>query len=110
MRLPHGVAASLPPVRLVRKGRSRGALEAVAMSARVLPMAPCVRKRLRQDVLRWARMLHYSPEPCGDPDAILDFLDACLERFPEEYTDQHVKEIFAWHREALGPLPGPEAA
>jgi len=80
------------------------------MSARVIPIAPAQRERLRQDVLRWARVLRYSPEQFDDPDAILDFMDACLERFPAEYTYSHVKEIFAWHREALGSPSGPEAA
>jgi hypothetical protein len=80
------------------------------MSARVIPIAPAVQKRLRQDVVRWARVLRYSPEQSDDPDAILDFMEACLERFPEEYTHQHVAEIFAWHREALGSPSGPEEA
>ena len=85
------------------------------MSARVIPIAPAVQKRLRQDVLRWARVLHYSPGQSDDPDAIFEFLDMCLGRFPEEYTPAHTGEILRWHaelaRKALdGWEPGPEAA
>jgi hypothetical protein len=81
--------------------------------SRVVSIAPAVRKRLRQDVLRWARAVRYSPEQAttGDPDAILDFLKACIERFPDEFTHAHGREIFAWHREALERAgDGPEAA
>jgi hypothetical protein len=83
------------------------------VNARVIPLGPAIRKRLRQDVLRWAQVLNYSPEQSitGDPDAFLDFLATCAEPFQHEFTHAHGSEIFAWHREAFeGAGAGPEAA
>lgn len=82
------------------------------MSARIVPIIPAMRGRLRRDVLRWAAILGYSPEQSltSDPDAVVNFLGACVERFPE-FTHAHGSEIFRWHREVLGSLSdGPEAA
>ncbi len=74
--------------------------------------------RLRQDVLRWARILDYRPDESitGDPEALLSFLQACAERFPAELTGGHTREVFRWHREhfrdyvrALAARGDPEA-
>jgi len=91
-------------------------IPAAPLRAQIVSITPAVKKRLRHDVLRWARVLRYSPEQAisGDPDSALNFLGACIERFPDEFTHQHGREIFAWHREVLEHSgfipPGPEAA
>lgn len=67
------------------------------------PIKPAIQKRLRYDVLRWARILRYSLVQAitGEPDSVLNFLGACIERFPDEFTHAHGREIFAWQLEVF---------
>jgi hypothetical protein len=57
-------------------------------------------RRLRRDVTRWARELGFTPQMAVEnPEAIIDFMDQCLERFPDQYSLEHASEIFRWCKE-----------
>jgi hypothetical protein len=56
------------------------------------------RRRLRRDVLRWAKRFHYDPL-VGDPDSIFEFMRRCLEGNPDTYSFEHAGEILRWAAE-----------
>jgi hypothetical protein len=57
-------------------------------------------RRLRRDVLAWAKALGFTPQMSrDDPETVVDFIGRCIERFPSEFTHAHGREIFAWCRQ-----------
>lgn len=82
---------------------ARAAPSRCGVSAVLVLFAPARAKRRRRDVLRWAALLGYSPDVsvAGDAEALGAFLQACAERFGNNLTAAHTREIFRWHRECF---------
>jgi hypothetical protein len=74
--------------------------------------------RLRNDIIRWARRIGFTPQmSIENPDTIVDFIGRCIELYPDKFTHAHGSEIFAWCKESAPwrdwqppTSGGPEAA